>query len=220
MNTSRRTRSFWGAATVLVVTMIVTPAVADVIMFDNPPGQGHFDWIPTTNQTGADAIWLDITLPASGQPGAIFEITSFGQENFNDVASKILGGVVDQSDIQVGNHSALAWASGLGELIPADPPPPEHGWVPNPFVESSRVGTNFIEGQEAYVGIRFDLGNGWQYGWIGVVKQGLFLDTFAWGYETEVGVPIAAGVPEPGTLALLALGAGTMFTRRRSFRRG
>lgn len=44
------------------------------------------------------------------------------------------------------------------------------------------------------------------------------LDAFAWGYETDPDVPIAAGIPEPGTLAALALGAAAALAGRRRVR--
>jgi hypothetical protein len=62
------------------------------------------------------------------------------------------------------------------------------------------------------MGVRFNDVDGYHYGWISVVRNGLDLDAFAWGYETEPGVPIIAGIPAPGTLAALAFGA--VVTRR------
>jgi hypothetical protein len=53
------------------------------------------------------------------------------------------------------------------------------------------------EGVETYLGVSFDLGAGTQYGWIGVVRNAAMLDAFAWGYETDPGVPIAAGAWPP-----------------------
>ena len=71
------------------------------------------------------------------------------------------------------------------------------------------------EGTPTYLGLRFN-GPNYQYGWIGVVRTSQQLEAFAWGYETEPGVPIAAGAPEPGSLALLAFGAaGVAGCRRR-----
>jgi hypothetical protein len=68
------------------------------------------------------------------------------------------------------------------------------------------------------MGVRFIDMDGYHYGWISVVRHGndflqLDFDAFAWGYETEPGVPIIAGIPAPGTLAALAFGA--VVTRRK-----
>ena len=83
--------------------------------------------------------------------------------------------------------------------------------------------SNIPEGVAKYIGIRFDQGAGYQYGWIGVVRTGHELEAFAWGYETDPGVPIEAGAEsvEPGpiptvsewgmaTMGLLILAAGTI----------
>ena len=52
--------------------------------------------------------------------------------------------------------------------------------------------------------------DGVHYGWVAVERDyGIWLDAFAWGYETEAGTPIQAGaVPAPGTLAALVFGGG------------
>ncbi len=79
-------------------------------------------------------------------------------------------------------------------------------------------------GEPAYIGLRVDLayGDGFRYGWVGVIWDpdstdgANFLDVFAWGYETDAGESVGAGVPSPGGLALLAFGAvGAMSARRR-----
>jgi hypothetical protein len=61
------------------------------------------------------------------------------------------------------------------------------------------IGSHFAEGEPLYIGVEFDPGDGWHYGWIGVTRSGLDLDVSGWAYETEAGVPIAAGagVPNP-----------------------
>jgi hypothetical protein len=73
------------------------------------------------------------------------------------------------------------------------------------------------ESQDVYLGVCVNLSSAWHYGWIGVNRDYYLLETFAWGYETEPGVPIAAGIPEPDTLAMLALGfvAAGVANRRR-----
>jgi hypothetical protein len=71
-----------------------------------------------------------------------------------------------------------------------------------------------------YAGLRFDLADGTHYGWIEVQSflNELTLTRFGYESEPDVGIRAAAGtVPEPGTLALLALGAaGVLAMRRRS----
>jgi hypothetical protein len=66
-----------------------------------------------------------------------------------------------------------------------------------------------------YLGVQFSDVDGAHYGWVSVYSYfyiDLNLHAFAWGYETEPGVPIVAGIPAPGTLAALAFGAAV--TRR------
>ena len=60
------------------------------------------------------------------------------------------------------------------------------------------VNSMIPEGQAAYLGVKFDVGIGTQYGWIGVVRTGMELEAFAWGFERNVGVPIAAGAAAAG----------------------
>ena len=194
-------------------------AGAEVIYFENPaPGQpGHYDWVPPA---GDVTHWLDITLPATAQPG-VEGPTSFQQRNYSDAAGKLFSGALTAYFAAGGVHESQLWPAQELDMIPAEGPlPPDYNWRWNAFVYEPAYGTNFTTGAEEYVGVRFDLtDNGiedYQYGWIGVIYDGdIALDAFAWGYETEVGVPIEAGVPEPGSLALMALGAVGVMTRRR-----
>lgn len=71
------------------------------------------------------------------------------------------------------------------------------------------------DGSPTYVGARLTIDNQFHYGWIGVQNFGGFIDVFAWGYETEAGVPVAAGAPTPGTLGALAVGAVGALSRKR-----
>ena len=70
------------------------------------------------------------------------------------------------------------------------------------------------EGVQTYIGARVKIDYQQHYAWIGVVRNGFSLETFAWGYESEAGVPVPAGAPEPSTLALLALGFCAASRRR------
>ena len=188
-----------------------TEAYASVIRFDNTAhGEaGHFHWaIPGPAMTS-----LDLALPPSEQGGWTPMIpTAVHQSVFNGY-SKIVGD--GDTSLQVGlpaNYPENYFAVGVdaGQLIPTS----GTSWQQYPayvFYPGWGPETLLPEGTPTYLGVRFDLGSGWQYGWIGAVRTGLELEAFAWGYETVPGVPIAAGaeIPGPGTLALLAFGAVT-----------
>lgn len=202
----------------VAVVLFATTANAAPIRFDNPQGAGHYDWKPLVDDF---THWLDVTLPASSQPGVADGLSAFQQQNLLDTAGAIHADNNTITQLQFGGvHAAALWPSAAGEVIPAvGTPPPNYNWNNTGFVFHPAIGSNMAEGVENYLGIRFDLGFGWQYGWIGVVRTQHLVDTFAWGYETEPGVPIAAGAPEPGSLALLAFGAVGVTARRHKGKR-
>jgi hypothetical protein len=192
-----------------------TQAYGEVIIFINPePGEpGHFNWSLDNGEN-----WLDVTQPSTHQGGLevptgvaqLLGSLGFGSWNFTvggaavaaayvnymgygePTASLLTGSAIDgQLDwVTVSTHAAVS-------QVPGYPP----YWS-----------SDFSEGVESYMGVRFSDVDGYHYGWIGVMRVDLDLDAFAWGYETEPGVPIVAGIPAPGTLAALAFGAAV--TRR------
>jgi hypothetical protein len=214
-----------------------TQAYAAPIRFENPPpGEAnHFEWA-----TGYE-YWksLYINLPAEQQgnqnyPG-YYGGFQRGPRSFNRTAEWFYYGWhpgfvsagwfwegLPNADIQTDTGSyGFAWGLAAGQNIPD----PAALWDHTSYggsmgkVRDPATGASLIpEGVPAYLGVRISNlagGAGWHYGWIGVIRTAGDLQAFAWGYETELGTPIAAGIPEPGTLAMLALGAVLVAGRRR-----
>lgn len=91
------------------------------------------------------------------------------------------------------------------------------------------IPAGFFHDTTAFMGIHFQIGESWHYGWVRIqgeggedvlAPQGWILD---WAYESRPDTPILAGaVPEPSTWALL-VGGGVLvvwFGRERNERRG
>ncbi len=198
-----------GAAALAAAAVIAagTQAYASPVRIDNPAhgAPGHAHW-PTV---GGIDFRLNIVEDASQQPGGGFDPAVFVQTVNTGAGYSQIGG---NGEIQVGGYGDY-FAVGVlsGDLIPSGP-----SWGSSGMIYYTGLGSELAEGQDTYLGVRFDLGSGWQYGWIGGVRSGMELETFAWGYETTPGVPIEAGVPEPGSLALLAFGAAAALRKRRT----
>lgn len=86
-------------------------------------------------------------------------------------------------------------------------------------VAATGGGYNFFNGDNLYVGVSFEIAGQLHYGYVGfqVVStaplRGIIRD---YAYESTPGVGIVAGaVPEPGSLGLLAAGAGAFAFRRK-----
>jgi hypothetical protein len=105
--------------------------------------------------------------------------------------------------------------------------------ISNPITNSySSLGR--MQSQDAYIGVEFDIYGNTHYGWIqytgfyvaeftffspdgpitfiGANFLGGFINS--WGYETEPGVSIIAGIPEPSTGLFLMLGGIALVGRR------
>ncbi len=213
----RRHRAIRNGATALAAAATIaagTSAYAAPVRHDNPPGAGHFDWWAEPGNPGYGVGFLDVTLDAASQ---LPDVTGVPSEFGHDAEGSTSGaGQVwahaGADSLQVVHLAGYPFVAGVdgGDLIPSGLP-----WSHNGYVYYPGLGGGTPEGAPSYLGVRFDLGGGNQYGWIGVVRSGIALDAFAWGYETEAGVPIPAGAPEPGSLALLALGAAGLAAGRR-----
>ncbi|MCA9250648.1 MAG: PEP-CTERM sorting domain-containing protein [Phycisphaerales bacterium] len=210
-----RTGRVWGNFGVVVVMVgatlaCVRVASADPIRFDNPPGPDHFIWYGGTINDPSAPVGLDVTVNSETQNGDFGGPTDFHQSA--DSASSSILGADPGGQLALGGFTDLfligvAFGSQLDN---------SGVWGDGGVVYFDGFGSELPENEPTYLGVRFDLGAGWQYGWIGVFRQNTFdLDVFAWGYETEPGVPIAAGVPEPASMALLAMGACGVLVRRR-----
>ena len=200
-----------------------TQAYSDVVIFQNDAG---FDWTFNT---------LDITRPADMQDSTPGTPSSIYMYYFSDYYGGYGYGsfFYQRTDAYFGG--ADVWSAGFSDNYAA---PLDAGTLIGPSLTDGAFNgaTRFEfysqscdqyynctidyrgilpEGELTYLGVRFDQGAGTQYGWIGVTRNGVFLDVSSWAYETEVGVAIAAGVPAPGTLAALAFGGIIAPSRKR-----
>jgi len=71
------------------------------------------------------------------------------------------------------------------------------------------------QGVPTYIGARLDINGQTHYGWLGVELSFGTVEVFAWGYETEANTAIGAGVPAPGALGVLAVGAVGALSRKK-----
>jgi hypothetical protein len=188
-----------------------THAYGEIVRHDNPQGPGEFYWPFNV---------LDITLPADQQPGAWGGVSSSYQAYFSDFyptfsyqttyqgnggmeifsrgfanryAAPLDGGTVIGPGLAdgafiTGTVFEFAWDS--CELYYVGYPCYCYYYI---NCDSGYRGI-LPEGVETYLGVRFDVGNGTQYGWIKAVRNWVEVTALAWGYETQPGVPIVAGL--------------------------
>jgi hypothetical protein len=177
-----------------------TQAYAEVITFINPAkGEpGHFAWSRSFSGGMNPEDWLDITRPSTDQtelvgPMSVGQSVSFDDtgEFFNVTYS---GASVVTGDIGQFSGFTVSLASGT-EIDGSFTYASESIHVWDSFFYNE-VFSYFAVGSAGYMGVQFSDVDGDHYGWIGVVRHfPLDFEAFAWGYETEPGVAIIAGIP-------------------------
>lgn len=83
---------------------------------------------------------------------------------------------------------------------------------------SNVIPDGYFYGTTAYMGIQFEIGTAWHYGWMRVRGEEWFSPGAAvldWAYDTRPNTPIFAGaVPEPSVLALFTVAGIALLTLR------
>ena len=201
----------------LALILAAPQAYAEPVRFDNPAGEGHFAWTAPAGQQ-----YLTVLAGPESQPGTALEQGTFWRrDTAGGTTIRGRAGSVELVQFDDPAMHNMLFVVGAGDTIPSPIVPGvcdglgSSGFIYTTDIDPSWPSTLLPEGEEVYLGVSFDLGAGDQYGWIGLVRTDVEVDAFAWGYETEVGVPIPAGIPEPATLAILAVGAAALLGRRR-----
>lgn len=177
-------------------------AYAAIVSFENPGPPFTFDW-------NAFRL-LDITQPATQTtPGWN---RSFYQYKYSG------GGYEGVVFVGYGGNARIALSGSRVAALPS-------GSLVGPALTFgnyawgaySYYGSWYIyigDGQREFMGVEFDLSGNTHYGWVDVMwnPNATRFDAYAWGYETDPDTPIRAGdtgdvIPEPGTLAMFAMGA-------------
>ncbi len=191
-----------------------TQAYAAPVRFENPPGAGHFVW-PSAGSSAVQAQWLDLTQDAASQPPIGDPV---GATSIRQIPSFI--GYTDGPYVEPQVEGLFAYPFDLlgvdaGTMIPT----PGAAWAVGYSAYLSYPGyeSAIPDGATTYLGVRFN-GPGYQYAWIKVERSGDSLDALAWGYETDPGVPIAAGagggggdpIPTVSEYGLMGMGLGVL----------
>lgn len=202
----------------------IAPGTATTSVNWDLDGNGSVDFIfnyrfPNT-ATGSGVIWqanmnpftgLAATNGTVGYQGAFIRYTTALPSGFS------IGGTLANSAGGGANNWSTATQAVLGSRY-------RSGGIPSYYsgFASGPGGTHnaVAPGTPAFVGFRFTLNGQTHYGWIQLSVGPGSIDFISAAYENTPGAAIAAGaIPEPSSLAMLALGAvgvtGLTIARRR-----
>lgn len=222
------------ACFLIMAFVACTVAYGVPVRFENPADAQHFDWRNAN---------LNITQPASAQPGEITDSTIFrrthiedfdeftGITNVQSSITKAFTATYTAIDLDLGNIMTrpLGWLIGPGGEEPLGgggvlfSERRKSDGVVQPLTQNLPLG-------RSYFGVSFLLSSATpderHYGWIGVdfieFPDGTHdIDLFAWGYETDPNTAIFAGgvaVPAPGPALMLVIAAFSVgFARQRPY---
>lgn len=169
--------------------------------------------------TDAAIIYTDLDPDLDAQSGSTPEINIDNAGDF-EVAIITTGSNIQVRDAYDGNiltASGTYYVAGFnaGDLIgPASSEADDTG-----AHLAANGGVNRFDGDQKYIGVQFLINGSTHYGWVRFQidstspYHGIVYD---YAYESEADTAIVAGeIPEPGSLGLLAAGAGAMALRRR-----
>jgi hypothetical protein len=183
LNFARKLAAYSAAAGGM--TALADSAVAAVIPYTPPGG-------PLLFETHGDHTLPEFSIDVDGDGLTDFELRSY-------LSFALTGGPMNFPLHEVPT-SLFAAIVPAGETIGPDPR----------FANEYAHLGNFV-GTRGFVGLKFDIpGGSPHYGFLDVeiAASGFQLTLHGGAYESQADTPIVAGVPEPGSLGLLALGAG------------
>lgn len=172
----------------------------------------------------AEIIYTDLSPDVDVQLGVTPEINlDNSADGYFEVAFITTGGNIQVRDAYSGNvltTGGTYYVKGFTEGDEIGPGAAEAS-DGGAHVAGTTGNYNFFSGDDKYIGVAFEIAGQVHYGWIGFEidstnpLHGIIRD---YAYESVANTAITAGekpVPEPGSLALLAAGAGAMALRRR-----